>query len=261
MIYDYDIGVNLFCEQFPHPEKIYLEARQNNIALILTGSSLEENRKVLRFCREHEDVWGTIGIHPHMASQASPEAFWQMSKWLQDPKMVAIGECGLDYNRLFSTKEEQISCLQGHLQLAREINKPLFLHCREAEEDLLKIFDQQASLCERSVVHCFTGNKEHALAFAERGFWFGITGWLCDIKRGEALREAVHILPIERIMVETDCPYLTPKNVPGLSRTNVPQNIFYVLEELARLRGMRVDELRQICRENTLRFFRLFHDN
>lgn len=251
---DFDIGVNLFCSQFPDPYKIYEEAKRENVSLILTGSSVEENRQVHDFVKKY-DCYGTAGVHPHNANQMNEEVAQEIISLLQEEKIVAIGECGLDYNRMFVDKDIQLSCLRRHLEIARKIHKPLFLHCREAEEDFLKVFEDYPELCHRSVVHCFTGGVDEAKAFLEKGFYFGITGWLCDPKRGEALREAVKIIPLDRLMVETDSPYLTPKNRKKLSYNNVPQNIFYILEDLAALKGISVGELRNICRKNTLNFF------
>lgn len=181
-----------------------------------------------------------------------------MERFLSDnKKMVAVGECGLDYDRMFSTKENQIRCLEKHIVLAEKLNKPLFLHERSASTDFIKRFRKHSDLCSKSVIHCFTGNKELLDKYLSMGFSIGITGWICDDIRGKELREAVKIIPLDRILVETDAPFLTPKNVPGLDRTNVPQNIKYVVRDLAKYMKVSEDILMENARKNTERIFHI----
>ena len=171
--------------------------------------------------------------------------------------MVAVGECGLDYDRMFSTKENQIRCLEKHIVLAEKLNKPLFLHERSAADDFIKRFKKHPDICKKSVVHCFTGEKETLDKYLSMGFSIGITGWICDDRRAKELRDAVHMIPLDRILVETDAPYLTPKNVPGLNRTNVPQNIKYVVRDLAKYMKVEEDVLIENARKNTERIFHI----
>ena len=169
----------------------------------------------------------------------------------ENDKLVAVGECGLDYDRMFSTKENQIRCLEKHIVLAEKLNKPLFLHERSAADDFIKRFKKHPDICKKSVVHCFTGEKETLDKYLSMGFSIGITGWICDDRRAKELRDAVHMIPLDRILVETDAPYLTPKNVPGLDRTNVPQNIKYVVRDLAKYMKVEEDVLIENARQNT----------
>ena len=230
----YDIGVNLFCKQYPNPEKIIQEAEENGVCCILTGTDPKENRKINDFVKTH-NVYGTAGIHPHNADRAKQEDFVLIEQILSENKnVVAVGECGLDYDRMFSTKENQIRCLEKHIVLAEKLNKPLFLHERSASDDFIKRFKKHPDICKRSVVHCFTGDKATVENYLSMGFCIGITGWICDDRRAAKLREAVHSIPLDKILVETDAPYLTPKNVANLSRTNVPQNIKYGTWNMAR---------------------------
>lgn len=251
----YDIGLNLFCKQFPDPEKIIRKAGDNGVCCVLTGTDPEENRQIDLFVKNH-DVFGTAGIHPHNADRAKQEDFQQIERLLsENPKIVAAGECGLDYDRMFSTKENQIRCLEKHIVIAEKLNKPLFLHERSASADFIRRFKKHPDICTKSVVHCFTGDKAVLEQYLAMGFSIGITGWICDEKRSKELREAVRLIPLDRILVETDAPYLVPKNVSGLGRVNVPQNIVYVVRELAK--HMRVEEevLMKHARENTERVF------
>lgn len=253
----YDIGVNLFCKQFPEPEKIISDAMDAGICCILTGTDRKENQKINDFVKTRE-VFGTVGIHPHNADRATQEDFILMEQiLLENKKVVAVGECGLDYDRMFSTKENQIRCLEKHIVLAERLNMPLFLHERSAKEDFVKRFKKHADICKKSVVHCFTGNRETLDQYLSMGFSIGITGWICDDRRAKELREAVRQIPLDRILVETDAPYLTPKNVPNLNRTNVPQNVKYVVKELAKYRNVSEETLVEQVRENTKRLFSL----
>ena len=253
----YDIGLNLFCRQFPDPEKIIADAGRAEVLCILTGTDPKENQKIDSFTKNHQ-VYGTAGIHPHNADSAGQEDFDQMEKIIKNnPKIVAVGECGLDFDRMFSAKENQIRCLEKHIVLAERLEKPLFLHERSASADFIKRFKKHPDICKRSVVHCFTGNKTVLEQYLSMGFSIGITGWICDDRRAKELREAVKMIPLDRILVETDAPYLTPRNIPGLERTNVPQNIVYVVRELAKYMKVREEELIWHARENTERIFSL----
>lgn len=253
----YDIGLNLFCRQFPDPEKIIAEAEDNGVRCILTGTDTRENQKINDFVRNH-NVFGTAGIHPHNADRARQEDFQLMEQILsENHRMVAVGECGLDYDRMFSARENQVRCLEKHIVLAEKLDMPLFLHERSAAEDFVKRFKKHPEICAKSVVHCFTGGKAILDKYLSMGFSIGITGWICDERRGKELQDAVRIIPLDRILVETDAPYLTPRNVPGLDRTNVPQNIKYVVSELAKHMKVSEEVLTENARKNTERIFRI----
>ncbi len=257
----YDIGLNLFCKQFAEPEKIISDAAKAGVICILTGTDRKENQKIDNFVKSHA-AYGTAGIHPHNADSAKKEDFEQIEKYVtQNPKIVAIGECGLDYDRMFSTKENQIRCLEHHIVLAEKCNKPLFLHERSAENDFIRRFKKHSDICKKSVVHCFTGDKATVEKYLEMGFSIGITGWICDDRRAGELRQAVRSIPLDRILIETDAPYLTPKNVQGLSRTNVPQNITYVARELAKYMKVSEEELIENAKKNTERIFHITDEN
>lgn len=251
----YDIGLNLFCRQFPDPEKIISDARNDGIICILTGTDMKENILINKFVKTH-DTYGTAGIHPHNADSAKKEDFDRIEKIItENPKIVAVGECGLDYDRMFSEKENQIRCLEKHINLAEKLNKPLFLHERSAAKDFIARFKKHPEICKKSVVHCFTGDRETLEKYLDMGFSIGITGWICDPKRASNLRNAVSVIPLDRILIETDAPYLTPKNVQGLERTNIPQNIRYVAQDLAKYMKVPLQELLTHAKENTQKLF------
>ena len=253
----YDIGVNLFCRQFRDPEKIIIDSAKEGVACILTGTDMKENRLVNEFVSTHE-AYATAGIHPHNADDARKEDFEVIEGLIRNnTRIVAVGECGLDFDRMFSTKENQIRCLEKHIVLAEKLGKPMFLHERSADAEFIKRFKNREEICRKSVVHCFTGNERVLEKYLEMGFNIGITGWICDDRRSTELRRAVKILPLDRVLVETDAPYLTPKNVPGLDRTNVPGNVRYVVRELAKYMEKSEDELTVRAKENTEKLFGL----
>ncbi len=252
-----DIGVNLFSRSFPEPERTLEEAGAAGVYCILTGSDGEENEKIAAFLPGHE-VLGTAGIHPHNADRAREEDFSEIRRLAsEEMRIVAVGECGLDYDRMFSSRENQIRCLERQLSIAEETGKPLFLHERSAVEDFLAIFRERPALCKRAVVHCFTEGRDVLMRLLEMGFLVGVTGWIADERRSDALRDAVRVLPTDRFMLETDAPYLTPRGIPGLGRTNVPGNIRYVAEKLAECMGISTEEVERCALRNTLRFFGL----
>lgn len=234
----YDIGLNLFCRQFPDPEKVIQRAASAGINCILTGTDMKENQRIDTFIKTHE-VYGTAGIHPHNADSAKKEDFDLLETLLTgNDRMVAVGECGLDFDRMFSTRENQIRCLEKHIVLAEKLDMPLFLHERSSAEEFVRRFKKHPEICKKSIVHCFTGDKRTLEQYLEMGFSIGVTGWICDDRRAKELREAVRVLPLDRVLIETDAPYLTPRNVPGLDRTNVPENIVYVARDLAKYMGV-----------------------
>lgn len=251
----YDIGVNLFCRQFKDPEKIIADAEREGVKCILTGSDTEENILVAEFVRGHE-LWGTAGIHPHNADHANDKDYALIEKNIsENDRIIAVGECGLDYDRMFSTKENQLACLKRHIDISQKYKKPMFLHERNAADDFAECFKGYPDICARSVVHCFTGSRDILARYIDMGFYIGITGWICDDKRAGQLREAVSLLPLDRVLLETDAPYLVPKNIKGLDRVNVPQNIKYVAAYLAKYMHVSEQELISAAKSNTERLF------
>ena len=251
----YDIGVNLFCKQFPNPEQIINDALQSGVTCILTGTDPKENRQIDTFINNHQ-AYGTVGIHPHNADSTRDKDYLEIENIAKtNNKIVAIGECGLDFDRMFSTKENQIKCFEKQIEIAETLNMPLFLHERNAIEDFIKVLSHHKEICKKSIVHCFTGNTETLKKYLSMGCYIGITGWICDSRRAKDLRQAVKYIPLDRIMIETDSPFLTPKNIQGLSKTNCPQNVKYVAKELAMHMGVPENTLISKAKENTEHFF------
>ena len=253
----YDIGLNLFNRQFPEPEAVLNHAEAAGVCCILSGTDRKENRIINGFVRNHA-AFGTVGIHPHNADSAKKEDFEQMEQMIRgNDRIVAVGECGLDFDRMFSKRENQIRCLKEHIALAEKLDKPLFLHERLAADDFTEIFRAHPDICRKSVVHCFTGDRKTLERYLSMGFSIGITGWICDDRRAKELRDAVKRLPLDRVLLETDAPYLTPRGVPGLGRTNVPENIVYVARGLAKYMNVKEDVLILHAKQNTERIFHI----
>ena len=251
----YDIGVNLFCKQFPNPEQIINDALQSEVTCILTGTDPKENRQIDTFINNHQ-AYGTVGIHPHNADSTRDKDYLEIENIAKtNNKIVAIGECGLDFDRMFSTKENQIKCFEKQIEIAETLNMPLFLHERNAVEDFIKVLSHHREICKKSIVHCFTGNTETLKKYLSMGCYIGITGWICDSRRAKDLRQAVRYIPLDRIMIETDSPFLTPKNIQGLNKTNYPQNVKYVAKELAMHMVVPENILISKAKENTEHFF------
>lgn len=249
-----DIGLNLFSSQFKDPGEILRGAHEAGVQVIITGSDMKSSEAAARFVTSH-DCYATAGIHPHGAGRAQERDFARLRELYKEERVVAVGECGLDYDRMFSEKADQLRCLERHIALAEETGLPMFLHEREAHGDLVSMFSEHKELCARSVVHCFTGGREVLEKYLDMGFYIGVTGWICDDRRAQALREAVRLIPLDRIMAETDAPYLIPRNIKGLGRVNLPQYVKYVAAALAEYMDTDPDELRACLLRNTARFF------
>ncbi len=261
--WDYiDIGTNLFCEQFAGKEEKIIEgAFKGKCGMIITGSSLKSSLEAVKYISGRKDelpLFSTVGIHPHAARTFSEDVPSKMRTMIEkNPFVVAVGECGLDYDRMFSPKEDQIKAFEKQLDLALELDKPVFLHEREAADDFYDVLKNFPSLCKKAVVHCYTGSRKDAERYLNLGCKIGITGWVCDDRRNADLLDALEAIPAESLMIETDAPYLLPRGIKGLKNPNVPENIRYVCDKVAVLKKMDREEFRKKVFENTVLFFGL----
>jgi TatD DNase family protein len=237
-----DIGANLGHDSFDHDREAVLQrAWQAGVRrMVVTGASREGAVKALEVARQHPGkLFATAGIHPHHAVECTVEAISELRALQAEPEVVAAGECGLDYFRDFSPRPAQRTAFARQLELAAETGLPLFLHQRDAHADFLAIMKDFEGRLGPVVVHCFTGSREECWDYLDRDWHIGITGWLCDERRGRHLREFVKDIPGNRLMVETDAPYLLPRTVkPQPShRRNEPMYLAHIVAELARDRG------------------------
>ena len=242
-----DIGANLTHESFDRDRDAVLErARAAGVVqMVITGASRAESPRALALAQQHPGfLYATAGVHPHHASEYTAECDAEMRALHEHAEVVAVGECGLDFNRDFSPRPAQRRAFEMQLQIAADLqaagrSKPLFLHQRDAHDDFLAVMKSFDGKHGPAVVHCFTAEKRELFDYLDRDWYIGITGWLCDERRGAHLRELVKHIPHERLMIETDCPYLLPRNLKPLpkDRRNEPAFLAHIVEEVARDRG------------------------
>ena len=260
-----DIGANLAHESFAHDiEAVVARAREAGVeTIIVTGSSRDSSVQALELARRHPGfLYATAGLHPHHASDWSTALAQQFRDLAQHAEVVSLGECGLDYFRDLSPRADQRRAFAAQLQLAVELKKPVFLHQREAHGDFAAILREHRASLAGAVVHCFTDTRAALDECLALDCYIGITGWVCDERRGAPLREVVSHIPDDRLLIETDAPYLVPHNAPRdrtrvSGRRNEPALLPYVVQTLAALRGQTVEHIAAISTHNARCLFRL----
>ena len=255
-----DIGANLAHDSFDADRDALLRrAREAGVTrIVVTGSSLESSRKALELARATPGLYATAGLHPHHASEYSAGHAAAFRELAQHPEVVALGECGLDHFRDFSPHPDQQRAFTGQLTIAVDARKPVFLHQRDAHAAFLPILKEFRAQLVDVVVHCFTDTRAALEDYLSLGCYIGITGWICDERRGMGLREAATHIPDDRLLVETDAPYLLPRTAPKTAhRRNEPMYLPYVVRALAQARHQAEAQVAQVTTDNALRFFRL----
>lgn len=255
-----DIGCNLTHESFDEDRRQVIEAARGvGVAqMIVTGATEEGSVKALALAREHPGVlFATAGVHPHHASDFGAETGSVLAELQAAPEVVSAGECGLDYFRDFSPRRAQHKAFERQLELAVRAGLPVFLHQRDAHRDFIAILDDYLPQLSRVVVHCFTDTGEALEDYLERDLYIGITGWVCDERRGQHLQALVPKISADRLMIETDSPYLKPRNLrPRVkTRRNEPQWLPWIAATLAELRGVGVEDLARETTAAARRFF------
>ncbi len=257
-----DIGANLAHDSFDADrEAVLARARAAGVAAMnVNGSTLADTERAIALCRLHpRSLRATAGVHPHHAASLHDADAARLAGLARDPMVVAAGECGLDYFRNFSPPAEQRRAFELQLGLAGELDKPLFLHQRDAHADFVAMLREHAGLARRAVLHCFTEGPAVLEECLARGRSIGVTGWICDERRGQALREAAALIPPDRLMLETDAPYLLPRTLRPrpAHRRNEPAFLPAILEETARCRGEPPESLARTTTAHAARFFGL----
>ncbi|MET7143394.1 TatD family hydrolase [Xanthomonas sp. PPL139] len=257
-----DIGANLTHESFDRDRDAVLQrARAAGVAqLVVTGASREHSPLALQLAQQHPGLlYATAGVHPHHAVEYTAECDAELRALHTHAEVVAVGECGLDYFRDFSPRPAQHRAFERQLHLAVDTGKPLFLHQRDAHADFMALMRQFDGKLGPAVVHCFTGSREELFDYLDRDWYIGITGWLCDERRGAHLRELVKHIPANRLMIETDAPYLLPRTLKPTpkDRRNEPAFLAHIVEELARDRGEDVATVAAASTAAARTFFRL----
>lgn len=255
-----DIGINLAHKSYHSDRAAVIErARQAGVRRMgITGTSIESTRAAIELSKAHPDVmFATAGIHPHDASAASPEALKELAALASAPEVKSMGECGLDFDRDFSPRPAQEAAFEAQLELAASNRLPVFLHERAAHERFLSILRKHRPRLSRAVVHCFTGTPAELEAYLALDLHIGITGWICDDRRGKGLRSLIARIPADRLMIETDGPYLTPPAAMAPGRRNEPAFLRFVLEEVARSAGRPAEQVAAETTRTAEQFFSL----
>jgi TatD DNase family protein len=249
-----DIGANLTHAAFRDDlDAVLARARAAGVArIIVTGTTVEESRQASTL-----GLPFTVGVHPHHARDCGPDTIPQLRQLSKHPNAVAIGECGLDFNRNYSPHPDQEKWFVSQLQLAREIGKPLFLHSRDAHPRFAQLLKGHG--VGQAVAHCFTGGKEELRAYLDLGLYIGITGWICDERRGKHLVDLVKEIPRDRLLLETDAPYLTPRDLrpQPKARRNEPAFLPHILGAVARALGRPAEEVGAETARNAAALFSL----
>jgi TatD DNase family protein len=246
-----DIGVNLTNSSFANKEQAILDrAYQSGVAqLLLTGTHVESSEQALELCHRLDDsaqrLFSTAGIHPHAASDWTSNSERQLRALLNEDRVRAVGECGLDFNRDFSPRSQQEKVLEEHLALAVDLQLPVFLHERDANQRLLEILRDYRDRLPALVVHCFTGEQRALFSYLDLDLHIGITGWICDERRGTHLHPLVKDIPRGRLMLESDAPYLLPRSLRPKPKNgrNEPAYLPEVLREVALHRGESLEDV------------------
>jgi TatD DNase family protein len=257
-----DIGVNLSSERFDEDRLQVVERALSAgvCQMMLTGCSLESSQQALELARSRPGVlFATAGVHPHDAQHWDSQSGQTIRRLAQEPEVVAIGECGLDYNRNYSPHAEQRAAFDAQLSIAVDLKMPVFLHERDASEPFEEILNRHRSGLVGGVVHCFTGSAAALERWLEMDMHIGITGWICDERRGKQLQSLVSRVPLERLLIETDAPWLLPRDLrprPSKGR-NEPAFLPHICEAVARYGGHSPEQVASASSENARRLFGL----
>jgi TatD DNase family protein len=255
-----DIGLNLAHDSFDADrDRVLADAEAAGVRYaVITGSTLASSRAAVELVRRMpERLRATAGIHPHHAREFADSDLPELEALLALPEVAAAGECGLDFFRNFSPHADQERVFRMQLELAARFRKPVFLHQRDAHADFIRILREYGPRLAGGVAHCFTGNAAELADYLALGLHIGITGWICDERRGLHLRELVPSIPLERLMLETDAPYLLPRDLQPRprSRRNEPRFLPHVLAAVADARGEPAATIARVTTENAFRVF------
>jgi TatD DNase family protein len=255
-----DIGANLTHDSFADDlTEVIARARSVGVRrMIVTGSSVEGSQQAIELSAKYRgELFATAGIHPHHADEFDADAKSRIEDLIESA--VAVGECGLDFFRNFCPAEKQLAAFEGQLQIAATCGKPVFLHQRDAHVPFAELLNEYMPKISGGVAHCFTGSKAEMTEYLDMGLYIGITGWVCDERRSDSLREALAHLPLDRILLETDAPYLQPRDLPQkpASRRNEPSVLPHILEVTAQYMGKPPAQIAAAATRNTENLFGL----
>jgi len=255
-----DIGANLTHSSFADDlDAVLARALDAGVArIVITGSSDQSNIDAAELAASYPGrLYSTAGVHPHQAADYTDASDELIRSLLMRDEVLAVGECGLDYYRNYSPRAAQIEAFRSQLDIAADTGMPVFLHQRDAHDDFVAILGPALSRISRAVAHCFTGDAAALREYLAMGLWIGITGWICDERRGAHLQQLVAEIPDERLLLETDAPYLLPRTLTPrpVSRRNEPAYLGEVLRAVATARGQSEQHVAAITTANAQRFF------
>ena len=259
-----DISVNLSDKRFSDDIESVLErAQQTGIdKIVITGTSEAASRTALELIKQYDTqfpelLYTTVGVHPHYSDSFNSDSVDHLKEFAKQPRVVAIGETGLDFNRNFSSQKHQINAFEQQLELAAKLQKPLFMHERDAAKQQLEILQTYRDHFTQGVIHCFTGDHKTLFNYLDLDLHIGITGWICDERRGLELQKLVKNIPLNRLMIETDAPYLLPRTLkaPPNNRRNEPCYLPWILEMISDCRDESQEILASAIRKTTCAFF------
>jgi len=259
-----DIGVNLAGRAFERDLPQVLErARAAGVTqLVVTGTSVEHSQAAHLLTEQYPDsLFSTAGIHPHEAAEATEDSLQALRELAAQSAVKAIGECGLDFNRNIASEQHQVAAFEAQIELAVDLEMPLFLHERDAFKTQHEILSHYRDSLSGIVIHCFTGEKQQAFSYLDIDCHIGITGWICDARRGYHLHDFIGDIPLNRLMIESDAPYLLPRVTPKIklvkSGRNEPCTLPHVLHTIAEHSGKTRAEIAKQTRRNAIDFFAL----
>ena len=230
-------------------------AKEGGIENIITiGIGIQECKSAMRIAEAYPSIYAAIGIHPHNAKSLDLKTLDFLEDNANNKKVVALGEMGLDFFRNHSSREDQVRAFRAQLDLAKSVNLPVIIHDRDAHEETLSILEEEKAGLTGGVIHCFSGDAEMALKCIDMGFYISIPGTV-TFKNAKKQQEVVRKIPIEKILIETDCPFLSP--VPYRGKRNEPLHVKYVAEEIAKIKNMPIEEIARITVSNTKELFSL----
>ena len=237
----------------PDRREVIERARLAGVDCIITvGTNLSLSRKALSIAHQYENIYATVGVHPHDVAKSNDKSFDELQALAQDPKVVAYGEIGLDFFRNISPREKQIEIFARQLELANELNLPVIIHDRDAHEQTLRMV--KASGVRVGVFHCFSGDWAMARQCIDLGFYISVPG-VVTFDKAKVLHDVVRQAPLDSILLETDCPYLTP--IPKRGKRNEPSFIIHTAKKVAEIKGVTWEDVAQTAARNTRKLFRI----
>ncbi|MGI9342934.1 MAG: TatD family hydrolase [Gammaproteobacteria bacterium] len=257
-----DIGANLTHDSFDADrDEVLSRAAQAGVArMIVTGTTVTASEQAMALASAHPGrLFATAGLHPHHADELDADAAAKLRLLAAEDAIVAVGECGLDFFRDYSPRDTQMRAFEAQLEIAAAIGKPVFLHQRDAHDAFVAVLSDHLTRVSGGVAHCFTGNRDEMRAYLDAGLYIGFTGWICDERRGDSLRDAARYAPLDRVLVETDAPYLLPRDLPEKpsGRRNEPSVLPHIVRTLATYMDQDPDAVANASTANAISLFRL----